>query len=852
MKRKTILGVFAGSAAMVAFALFCALVAPVATYAFAQTSTNKVSTSTFEGSGWEYVSKSDALTASVETIDTSACDEKATKTTEDKVLKITTTEATRGGAKSSSTFTLDKNSFYKLSVLAKTENDATFSFGFSGTVSHSQFVDEKPTVWTEYSFYIASSVEAAQEVSIELWIGDSTNEATTSQGTVFFDDVTLVQIDAASFTTVATAENSHSERNAIDAAQSGASFAVISNWTATKADGEDENQTIEVVSGSLKATNNSEAGDTEKKLSIKSNGFVLPKLGTYRIALSARLESTDTKTITAKLELSNGANKTQTLSLSKPTDESIGSSYTNGYTEIEFFIQTTYLENQTATITLTIPEETTVLFGGFAVSKVTQTTFSGATYKIDSLPDISKGISNGFFTKTNDSKLVAPFTASDWTKSGDTTNATMGIVSDALGSYTVNEQIIVVKTAYQISSEKKESAAITSSTISLTSSTKPTSIISVYVKTADHATITVLSGTTEIAKFENVSTAGAWKEYCVYVKTDESLSLTLKLELAEEETDGSHSVLFANATCVSTTDALISAKKTTALSNEQVYDNTTWTAHTAIKDNGVYSPIDFSATLDTESNAVGGILDLANIDADSDFDSYKDSLKSTSGEKSGEYVAIAHKTAGFSTISHTKKITNTTQGYVKIEAKVLLASVSGKAYISFGDLGTIELTQETDADENGWITCSIFVKTGSNTIGSFETKIALGSEDEKSTGVVLLDEVAATTSTEKAYLEAQNSENGTLSTKDLSSNSTKEDTTTSNKKSLSNNPTAIFFIALSSLLLVGIVIFVVIVYGVKHLPKRTRVNIQVHSNPKPRKTKKTGSSSSESSDKGFV
>ena len=848
-----------------------------------------VSTETVDASSSTYFDFS-AASITNPNVPTSATDKNVLMLLFSPAQGSTATNA-RQGVKTSSTTTLSSNSFYKLSVWVA--GTAKFGIGLSSAID-AEHIATATSTWTEHTIFIKTGSIAAATCNIELWLGSRTDDAQKSDGVVFFDEISLTKIDRASFekySAEATPGTSlvHSERNEDTTSSTQGSFTTAVdtlNWSFEVADGESANQTVTVVDHTFTITAESSAGagdgvvwqhpvvnakntsksdDGDKVLTLTSPEFSINQFGIYRVSFFAKSISS-TSELEMQIIVDGSANKSQTSNLANTT---INSSY-NDWTEYVFYVRAGYNSNSKATISIKLGEESECLFDNFSVQKVNYSLFSSGTHKVDLISNTDKGITNGFFTQANDEDLSGqPLVAYSWNTIGNEDKlATMGIVSiqnsasngltysnfaSSLngatnpGHYQVNGQDVVLKTAYAISSATETYAGIESATISITKSKTSYAVLTVYVQTQQDASaaISLYSGTLEIAKFDNIQTSGAWQAVEVYIKPDANMSLTLKLSLGTESQKSDGTVFFSSASCITTTESVYNAAKEANSSYSQFIDNTSFFAHTAIRKDGLYEPLDFKVTTNAnDATSIGGVLDLANIDSSSVFETHKSSLKNIEGKAEGEVLALYQEALGASKISHTAGITNTTTGYVKITVSAKLISVQGKVYITLGELGTFELDQQTTSNENGWITCSIVVKTGSNTIGTVSTEFALGNDGTQSKGLALFGEITTKTVTEDDYYNALDNASATVLTKDLS---TKEASKTNKSNGLASNPTAIFFIVLSSIILVGVVVFVVVARAVKRLPKRTTVKV-----PESKiKNKHTGKNKT-NGDQGFV
>ncbi len=110
-------------------------------------------------------------------------------------------KSTAGKAEAkSSEITLSKASFYKISVLAKTDEGAlgsiTGTFG-SKTVDFTNISTEVEGVsyWRTYNFYVATDDFETAKASLTLRYGSSSNVEGKTTGAVFFDNIIVTEID---------------------------------------------------------------------------------------------------------------------------------------------------------------------------------------------------------------------------------------------------------------------------------------------------------------------------------------------------------------------------------------------------------------------------------------------------------------------------------------------------------------------------------------------------------------------------------------------------------------------------------------------------------------------------------
>ncbi len=184
-----------------------------------------------------------------------------------QLLAIGSNNGTTGYAAgfSSNSVTLSANSYYALSVYARTVGNTTFSVYLTGESSvdsesgASAFVETKTaseSKWEKYTFYIRTG-QSSVSVKLNLWLGQDTTYGTVegatselqaenakSNGTVFFDNVTYNTIDEDVYEKAAASEIANETINKLSfltdsfdslssTVESRKSVATPSGWTGT-------------------------------------------------------------------------------------------------------------------------------------------------------------------------------------------------------------------------------------------------------------------------------------------------------------------------------------------------------------------------------------------------------------------------------------------------------------------------------------------------------------------------------------------------------------------------------------------------------------------------------------------
>lgn len=127
-----------------------------------------------------------------------------------KILMINSREQeTRYGYKNSSEMNLKANSYYRISVLCKTN---TVSNGASIYLTGSDlpltkqynFVDvvtnkNVDNGWATYNFYVKTDINSSTKAYLELWLGSKQDNNVLSNGQVFFDNIKVQSIDQTTY-----------------------------------------------------------------------------------------------------------------------------------------------------------------------------------------------------------------------------------------------------------------------------------------------------------------------------------------------------------------------------------------------------------------------------------------------------------------------------------------------------------------------------------------------------------------------------------------------------------------------------------------------------------------------------
>ena len=319
-------------------------------------------------------------------------------------LKISATEAAKYGIKTTSTLTLSANRYYILSVWAKaTEASTPFSFGLSGGIDE-MLSNSATTDWAKYLMYIETSTASDVTVYVELWLG---NKTSTAAGTVFFDDVDIIEIDHAQYLK-AKSENAAICFSKISLYDSANTDAQLFNgdesrkWqTAVESGVSIENYVFEFETESdpssitRKVIKIDNSDENSESIILSSQNFTLAKMGLYRVSIFAKTVKdgeTDT-TASFVVKLSDGTRA------AKQTVSSLSSSSTNNYfndfTEYEFYVRTGCLSSETLTLSIEVKSGSAIYLDNVKVENTLLAKFKNASKKLDYLTSSNETITNG-------------------------------------------------------------------------------------------------------------------------------------------------------------------------------------------------------------------------------------------------------------------------------------------------------------------------------------------------------------------------------------------------------------------------------------------------------------------------
>ncbi len=331
-------------------------------------------------------------------------------------------------------FQLLTYSYYKISVLVKTDNGATASIALAGDLNKNEdgkfknlsTVVGEANPWTEYTFYISTGYGASGKYSVNLNLSIG-SEDTYSKGQVYFDNVSVKQIQYSEFAS-ATANSTTKIVKERDSYQvvtefDEATFAQT-GWSITPRENGVEDEQYQLIEeknhngNSTFETNNKallvENTDTKNAIQFVTKKVKVDPMKFYRITLWSRTNYNyaNSKTATFTVQV-NGTLNEKTVSAKEAkittynadTTKANPSHVNNFWTQSAFYVQGCPLYQTEVWLTITIPASSSFLLDQFAIEEVTSDEYSATSNTklalTSSLPSDSGKITNGHFFYIN-------------------------------------------------------------------------------------------------------------------------------------------------------------------------------------------------------------------------------------------------------------------------------------------------------------------------------------------------------------------------------------------------------------------------------------------------------------------
>lgn len=399
----------------------------------------------------------------------------------------------------------------------------------------------------------------------------------------------------------------------------------------------------------------------------------------------------------------------------------------------------------------------------------------------------------------------------------------------------------------------------TSSTFTLSSSKVYEITFQVYVVAgAENITCSLLFGDAVMSTINitNNTTTDQWQTYKFYVQTDgSSKSLKLQFGFGDTVLDTAGKGTFFVAdfrtktidkTEDKTTDELFAEKANVAIETQEQqhytcldfkYENWTMIAADPDRDanKGLYTINNYKKHEDsTSENVYVGVLDTSKNDyPDIIFSGVNaNDVNTAEGAEHNQVLVINHEEAGYTYLQPSVTKTLSQNNYYEITFRVKTTALTGaKLTISIPKLNfawtEVETVNSTEADANGYVTYTVYVRTGTSSVTSLGVEFKLGTKDNQTKGTAFISDFAVKNLTKTDYntaIENADFSKGNVKSIDLS--------TTSNNNNLNDtDTTTILFVVFSSILLVAALVIALVGSGIKKLPKHNTVTVENKFNP---------------------
>lgn len=763
---------------------------------------DKVTGAIKKPTGWTTIISNDLVTSGIISLDSTIFDKQKDENyklsfkptaylsrKDDQVLMINSQDALVYFGYRSSNFTLSKNSYYKLTFRAYTEDSSSRTALASANLLGNDILENSVINiltegnWSTFTFLIKTDSLADVTANLELWLGTKTG--TKSYGAVFFDEIRLYQIDYSAFNNLSNTlasdqnakivnltsgisssqfENPSFENNTLTdwegMTKNSSSLGNAKNYNGLVRFSDADYESIYKLSQDL-----SNLGDNTKALLInnneassigyKSSVITLKQHYTYKISFLVNAQINTGKAIVKLVEVSDNVASKKSFTLE------ISSTSTTGWTEYAFYIQARSFDDTKVRLEVWLGEDEKAtgyaVFDDFVVYDITSTEYETGIKGSNSCeanfaPSTSLSVPNGNFNLiVNDSRNPSyPLAPKNWTKySSDTKNTISGVIntkdtsmiSQIFNPSVTNENNNILMLG---SLGKITQTYTTENTISLTANSYYRLTFKVQTQGLDanaKAGVRLFTDDFTIKEILNITTQGQeWTTYTIYIHTGiQSLDAKIELSLGKYNS-GMGFAFFDDISLVSSSQE----KFNSAPQNSKVdiaNDNFT---NVSTKKDGIYSSNTFSPE-STNSLVKSGVVDI------NEFDTFFPGVENPllpSGVSGNLLMISSRDDVSYSLLSN-QKISLTSGNYYKIsiwiktvglgqdEENKVLVSGSKSEYYPFG--ATITLTEINKTfsgiNTNGeWEQYTYYIN--STDTANIQVKLSLGTDSAKTKGSI--------------------------------------------------------------------------------------------------------------------
>lgn len=352
-------------------------------------------------------------------------------------------------------FTLEANSYYEISVLAKVTSDnggfGTIVLDGLSNTHQANSIRVTDQSWNTYSFYVATGANLEEKVNLQLWLGSATE---TSTDAIFYNKVTMKRYSQSAFYSEPNKDIAGKTLN-IDLEKfdeiklfdnQDFSSSLANSWTpvlfennntgTTLCDVYDTNSNYSPTLTELGITNpysignlgNSSAllmyNEESASQGIESQPFTIERDCVYRLSVWAKSDCGATNGATIQLIEQNSTEGDQVISSQNVSTSTTQNPSFNDWTQYNFYIKANPFHNSILQLRLLLGTDTTptngyVWFDEISMQKVTYTEYAaplGTNVQVNLDKSATTTILNGEFTSVNNTTTsnVGTLTPANW------------------------------------------------------------------------------------------------------------------------------------------------------------------------------------------------------------------------------------------------------------------------------------------------------------------------------------------------------------------------------------------------------------------------------------------------------
>ncbi len=774
---------------------------------------------------------------------------------------------TKGKAElTSSSVTLAKQSFYKISVLVKTMDNGQGSMTAKFGEKEANFIDISTTngttsVWRTYNFYVATDEFESVSTTLTLRFGSSANINSKSTGEVFFDNVKITEIgeeDFGNVNTSVTASKTDLRRTALTGINNG-NFEEenLTGWVISEDSSTDvlDAKTTNAINALVATSDDKDVASTNVKDNKKSlllyngtsstktittasdNTFAIKQFGLYKITFLYKVGNISGTGLTVKIYDSN-EDDAETYNASQTLSSSSGLSNYNGFSLATFYVVGDAKADRNLMMEISLKECTGwAIIDDIKMFPIVTSEYS-STNAIDYTSKLSKdsNITNGKFdfvtiNSQNESNGDAyPATPTNWTFVGnnnqggivrlnptnfDKDNAIFGypdnpnydnsyFTETSGDAYNLNENVLMVRNT---SSEEVlyKSSSVTVSANTASSKTYAQISVSVNAKQGKGFIRLVDESGNILGQVENITTSG-WKRYNFYIYnsvTEQKVYLQL----------GAHAkgnfVFFDNVvTNTSLSDTPTTDGKTSILINLLNNDFTNKTGYTGYEK--LTDDYRYSYEIVEDKDARPDASDSYALKITNSLSTYQTLVSDYT------YSLTAEKYYKFSVWVKTNFDSENNSGDYGANFEIVTLD-SDKNIVENEENKNKFVNIVSGTENNGWVEYSIYVLAESTQ--NVKIRLGVGTLDAQVYGYAYFDDVTVE-EIDKADYPTEGNATTIIST--IVEPTTDDDDSTDDNTDNTESADINVWLLVSSILLVLALILAIIGYAIRRIPKKKK------------------------------